>query len=317
MHHALRERGYFYASNVLCLSQNYLSDVYAYSRKVHSLPLDVKRTFSRERTYVGQDVGVAEHAYDEKAVSTVRAWDYSRTRFSLSVEENQYPGIDVVQPAYGPFLDDLYERQNVLARGLMAAFEEMLELPAGTFTETFDSKKGDFGTIRLLYYPGMAEVSEEEAAAATDGISPHTDFELFTLMHQDASGLQFIPPEGSEREWVDAPVRPSEFVVIVGDTLERLTNGYLKATPHRVTVTPHARSSIIRFNALAADAVIKPFPQFVSEASPARYSWVTMETHMGTTMRNLAAGRGSWDSATQQSTSANYLYIDGVDHRAL
>ena len=39
---------------------------------------------------------------------------------------------------------------------------------------------------------------------------------------------------GDEAPWEDAPVRPSEFVVIIGDVLERMTNGVLRATPHRV-----------------------------------------------------------------------------------
>merc|ERR1719161_49782 len=111
--------------------------------------------------------------------------------------------------------------------------------------------QGDFGTIRLLFYPGSPMLSASEAQTATAGISPHTDFEVFTLMHQDAPGLQFIPTSGGG--WIDAPVRPGEFVVIVSDVLERLTNGVLRATPHRVMQTGHKRMSIIRSNALNAD----------------------------------------------------------------
>lgn len=47
-------------------------------------------------------------------------------------------------------------------------------------------------------------------------------------MHQDAPGLQFMSPESGE--WIDAPVREGEFVVILGDVMERFTNGVLKAT---------------------------------------------------------------------------------------
>jgi isopenicillin N synthase-like dioxygenase len=43
--------------------------------------------------------------------------------------------------------------------------------------------------------------------------------------------------------------------------LERLTNGALRATPHRVLHTPHARASIIRFNALAPEQLVAPLPQ--------------------------------------------------------
>ena len=111
-------------------------------------------------------------------------------------------------------------RQDVLGQALMTAFAECLKLPTNTFVDMF--KGGDFGTIRLLSYP---EISENDAEKANIGISAHTDFEAFTLMHQDAAGLQFIPASSNsnankapatESDWVDAPVHKGEFVVIVG-----------------------------------------------------------------------------------------------------
>ena len=98
----------------------------------------------------------------------------------------------------------------------------MFSLDPETFNRHFTA--GDLGTIRLLHYPGG---EDKEAETANRGISAHTDFEAFTLMHQDAPGLQFISPQG-DGEWIDAPVRPGEFVVIIGDVLERFTNGHLK-----------------------------------------------------------------------------------------
>ena len=113
----------------------------------------------------------------------------------------------------------------------MVAFAEMLDLPSNTFDKHYT--KGDLGTIRLLYYPGLENLSNrqrtsdwekntsEEAQTVDSGISAHTDFECFTLMHQDKEGLQFMLPSNSaeskhEVKWVDAPVRAGEFVVIVG-----------------------------------------------------------------------------------------------------
>jgi isopenicillin N synthase-like dioxygenase len=130
-------------------------------------------------------------------------------------------------------------------------------------------------------------------------------------MRQDAAGLQLMPrdpDDGGHGDWVDAPVRVDEFVVIVGDMLERLTNGELLATPHRVLPTSHARNSIIRFNAFRGDVLVAPMPQFVTAERPARYSAVTMERHMETTMKNLEAGLGSWDSVENRSRSAAYDY---------
>ena len=131
-------------------------------------------------------------------------------------------------------------------------------------------------------------------------------------MHQSATGLQLMPraSDGTHGHgaWIDAPVRDAEFVVIVGDMLERLTNGYVLATPHRVLPTEHARSSIIRFNGFAPNALVRPLDAFVSAARPLAYSPVIMRQHMETTMKNLEAGLGSWDSERQRSRSATYVY---------
>lgn len=335
---ALRARGYFYAQNVSVLSEEYINSVYDYSRRIHSLPANVKRQFSQRNghgAYSGLDIGQAELAYDPNTISSVRAWDYSRTRFTLKKsdepQQNRYPETDLIEPSYVDFMDDLYERQNVLGHALMVAFAESLGLAGHTFADMFtglrnnsgveeagmnqmeqemgkkmaEEDSGDFGTIRLLSYP---EINESDAKEANMGISAHTDFEAFTLMHQDAPGLQFIPASGEG--WIDAPVRPGEFVVIIGDVLERFTNGLLRATPHRVILTPHHRQSIIRFNAVTADTLIAPLPEFVDEGrgEPSKYSPVTMRTHMETTMRNLELGLGAWDHDEQVSLTATYDY---------
>lgn len=337
---ALRERGYFYAQNVNVLPGDYIQSIYDYSNKAHSLPIDVKKDYVATGSYSGLDVGQPELDYDAGTVSSVRAWDYSRFKFTLAADSSaaeinftknlnhyqhsqsekkkdvgKYPSKEVLQPDFVEVLDDLYDRQNELGSALMVAFAEMLGLPPRTFADMFVGKDGtgDLGTIRLLNYPGNPEMTEEEVARTNTGISPHTDFEAFTLMHQDAPGLQFIPASGEG--WIDAPVRPNEFVVTVGDVLERFTNGVLRATPHRVVKTPHKRMSIIRFNAVNAETVIEPMPQFITEERPDKYGWVTMATHMETTMKNLAAGLGAWDNTTQTSTTATYKYIDGKDHR--
>jgi len=214
----------------------------------------------------------------------------------------------------------------------MTAFAEALDLPKDTFVNMFDGTSssssnpnndtnnnedkeegGDFGTIRLLYYPGM---DSELVKDANVGISAHTDFEVFTLMHQSAPGLQFLPPKTHNTkplEWIDAPVRPEEFVVIIGDALERITNGTLRATPHRVVQTSHPRWSIIRFNAFAPSTSLQPLTQFVNDQKPPLYTPVTMKVHMETTMKNLEKGLGAWDETNQKSLTANYVYVDGKD----
>jgi isopenicillin N synthase-like dioxygenase len=170
---------------------------------------------------------------------------------------------------------------------MFRAFAEMFELPHDTFSRNFSWRSSS--SLRLLYYPGGSSGGGgQDGALPSSGISPHTDFELFTLMSQDAPGLQIIPRQNNPQEripsgdghpaagdaaWIDMPVRDGEFVIIVGDMLERYTNGALKATPHRVQLVPWERRSIIRFVAVDGPTVVAPLPQFVrsppSAAPPA------------------------------------------------
>ena len=52
------------------------------------------------------------------------------------------------------------------------------------------------------------------------------DFELITLMAQDAPGLQLMfPPAGGSKhagEWVELPANDGQCIVIVNDMLEQL-----------------------------------------------------------------------------------------------
>eukprot|EP00928_Gymnodinium_smaydae_P055927 TRINITY_DN39390_c0_g1_i1.p1 TRINITY_DN39390_c0_g1~~TRINITY_DN39390_c0_g1_i1.p1 ORF type:complete len:404 (+),score=83.31 TRINITY_DN39390_c0_g1_i1:65-1276(+) len=296
--------GYFYVANVSeVLPAEYIKSIYGFARTAHKLPLEVKRRFvgnggssKAGSSYSGEDAGELELAYEPGTKASARAWDFSRLRGSPGME----PVYPEMSPGFRETLDELYDRQNVIGQALLVAFAEVLGQPADIFARHFAS--GDMGTIRLIHYPG-----DEEAPADADvGIAPHTDFEAFTLMHQDAPGLQFLPP--NEHAWIDAPVRDAEFVVILGDVLERFTNGVLRATPHRVVRKREPRQSIIRFNAVAPDTVIEPLPDFVTSERPRAYTRCTMRQHMETTIRNLEQGLGSWDKEAGVSRSAHYRY---------
>ena len=82
------------------------------------------------------------------------------------------------------------------------------------------------------------------------------DFEAFTLLHQNALGLEVFDDE----EWHMAP-KPDEehwiLIVLVGGVVECWTNKFWPATCHRVRRPElHPRFSIVRFNAVDLDVEI-------------------------------------------------------------
>ena len=136
---------------------------------------------------------------------------------------------------------------------------------------------------------------------------------------QDAPGLQIIPRQYRENSastgdaaWVDLPVRDGQFVVIIGDMLERYTNGVLRATPHRVALVPWERRAIIRFIAVDGATVVAPLPQFVAPGSEPRYTPVQQVQHVVSTLQAVSDGVGSWEGgAGGRSLSAIAVYREG------
>ena len=102
------------------------------------------------------------------------------------------------------------------------------------------------------------DTKKQKATAV--GIAEHTDFEAFTLLHQTCVGIQLKDKASTWRCAGNTyPNIKSVYTVIVGDALEFRTNGFFKATPHRVELTKSERFSIVRFNGFDPTASIAPF----------------------------------------------------------
>lgn len=116
---------------------------------------------------------------------------------------------------------------------LLEALCETLEQPADALAKTIN--KGPYRHTKLIKYPGSSEV-------AAQGVGAHKDPGYLTLVMQDEnSGLEVE----FEQQWYKVAPRPGAFVVNIGELLELASNGYLKATNHRVT---SPKSGITRYS---------------------------------------------------------------------
>ena len=115
---------------------------------------------------------------------------------------------------------------SALALRLLRTWAVALDAPENVFDEAFGDDKA-FSLIKIVRYPGTSE-----EGAAQQGVGAHRDGGVLTLLlvEPEKAGLQ-VEHEG---EWIDAPSLPGAFVVNIGEMLELATNGYLKATLHRV-----------------------------------------------------------------------------------
>jgi isopenicillin N synthase-like dioxygenase len=135
---------------------------------------------------------------------------------------------------------------DVLAR-LMRAFALALGQPEDALELLYLDEPHHL--VKLIRYPGRDTTESEQ------GVGAHKDAGLLTLLLQDTrEGLQVETADG----WVGVPPRPGTFVVNIGELLELASDGYLRATLHRVIAPPAGveRISVAFFLGARLDATV-------------------------------------------------------------
>lgn len=131
---------------------------------------------------------------------------------------NQWPA---QLPRIREVFETLQKLQTELAISLLKAFALALGQKEDAFATIYEDRPSV--VLRAIHYPGV-ENSEQ-------GVGAHKDFGILTFVQQgDTPGLEVLKDD----EWVLATPIPGTFVVNIGELLEAATNGFLKATLHRV-----------------------------------------------------------------------------------
>ena len=170
---------------------------------------------------------------------------------------NNWPSF---MPEMRAALNEYLDAANACAQVLLQAFATSLGVEPERFTRNF-SKPVSRGA--LVHYPAQ----EPDAGEKQFGVSPHTDYGVITLLHQDdVGGLQVSNRRG---EWLTAHPIEDTLVINVGDLLARWTNDRFKSTPHRVVnQSGRERLSIAVFADPDYDTPIVPV---VAPGDTARY----------------------------------------------
>lgn len=128
-------------------------------------------------------------------------------------------------PAALPELREVVTEWEDHLRGVSRTLLRAWALSLGAPESYFDAHFGEPSTLtKIVRYPGKEDPSQ--------GVGAHKDSGVLTLLWVEPgkSGLQ-VERDGA---WVDAPPVPGAFVVNIGEQLEYATQGYLRATNHRV-----------------------------------------------------------------------------------
>ncbi|KAI1662787.1 Clavaminate synthase-like protein [Daldinia decipiens] len=184
---------------------------------------------------------------------------------------------------------------------LLDTIELGLDVPPGTLNPL---DTGGLGTeLNLNFYPEVARDRIDGGGGddvAMYRILPHLDLGVISALFQDgagASGLELEVRGLGKGRCEFAPVfveQEGDVVLLVSDTLERWTNGRLRAALHRVALPPEAgtsrvpeRRSAVMFLRPPPTADIGPKPQFVSADNPALYDHITAGDYLRLSNKKL------------------------------
>ena len=284
---ACLETGFFYVHNS-CVDEQVISKALAASQAFFHTPDSgpvkqaVHNRLANEKKGWGPIFG--EPAYQPGTVAHVESFDFgqqldSKRYRELGVEANVWPDI----PGFRDAVLTYYDAVTAMGRALSKVFSGMLGMERDFIS--FHSGERAPRTMRLLHYPANQAPADDRNV----GIAAHTDFECFTIINQTAAGLELTNTKG---EWYRAPSDIGTFTIILGDMLERFSNGYLKATGHRVVNTPWQRLSMVLFFALDGDFEVAPLPQYTGPDKPAHYAPVTQDDHIRNELERAAANLG-------------------------
>lgn len=159
---------------------------------------------------------------------------------------------------------ELYTAFETAGARVLEAIALHLGLDRGFFAPTVEDGNS---VMRLLRYPPLEGAEAEGAIRA----AAHGDINTITLLlGAEEAGLELLTRQG---EWKAVDVPEGALVINVGDMLERLTNGKLPSTKHRV-VNPRgeaayrARYSMPFFLHFRPDYTIETLASCIDPARP-------------------------------------------------
>jgi isopenicillin N synthase-like dioxygenase len=252
---ASRDVGFFYLTGH-GIAQSLIDDVLGASRRFFALAdkdkLEIEMVNSphfRGYNRVGQELTKGQRDWREQVDIGTEAPALPRNAnlpaWTRLQGPNQWPS---ALPELRPLLLEWQDRLTDLSTRLLKAFAIVLEQDENAFENIYAGTPNHL--IKIIRYPGRDSTESEQ------GVGAHKDSGFLTLLLQERQkGLQVEAADGG---WIDAEPRAGTFVVNIGELLEMATDGYLKATVHRV-VTPPAgtdRLSVAFFLGAPFDAEI-------------------------------------------------------------
>ena len=148
-----------------------------------------------------------------------------------------------------------------------------------------DAVRDGNSVLRALHYPPQLQRTGEHVRAGA-----HEDINAITLLlGAEEAGLELLTRDG---RWIPVSPRPGELVINIGDMLQRLTNGKLRSTTHRVVNPAPDRASKARYSMpfflhFRSDFLIEALPQTVPTGEQPKWPPVTANDYLQERLREI------------------------------
>lgn len=278
--HAITEWG-FVAVERHGLDHRALEETFTAIRALFALPGEIKRRYEdpaggRQRGYTSFG---RERAKDRDVGDIKEFWHVGPELpadhpLAARIQGNRWP--DDALPALRPAATRLWTSMHGVAAVLLRALARFLGAEEDAFVRMTD---GGNTILRMIHYPPPHEA--EPVGEGAVWAAAHEDINLITLLPEATEpGLELLRRDG---RWLPIAPIPGQLIADTGDMFQRLTNGAIPSTTHRVLAPPGVRShrySMPFFVHPAPDHVLASLPGFVTAERPRRWPDVTAEGYL-------------------------------------
>jgi isopenicillin N synthase-like dioxygenase len=251
-----------------------------------ALPEEVKRKYlvpggggARGYTPFGIETAKGSKVHDLKEFWHVGRDLPADHRFRDHMPDNLWPS---EVPSFRDTFRELFAMFDRTGLKILKAIARDLKIDEDYFE---DAVRDGNSVLRALHYPPQTEPTGEHIRAGA-----HEDINAITLLlGAEEAGLELLTKDG---RWIPVSPKPGELVINIGDMLQRLTNGVLRSTSHRV-VNPaserasHARYSMPFFLHFRSDFVIEALPQTLASGEAPKWPPITANDYLQERLREI------------------------------
>lgn len=250
------------------ISQTTIDSAMQAAKWFFDLPLQEKTHYKKASNWARGYVPFGtEKAKGAKYSDLKEMYHLGRERGSSeSLGANLWPDNRAFVSAY----QNLYQALDELSIKILRAVALFLNLDKNYFTDKVTHGEA---LLRILHYPPILDANVPNVRAAA-----HEDINLITLLvGSEKEGLEVLSRQG---DWVPISMIKGTIICNLGDMMQRLTNGLLPSTTHRV-VNPksqaahESRYSIPFFVHPEPSMSLASLPQCCTNANPKQFDDIT------------------------------------------